>query len=85
MNVNPIRIKSEIGRLKSVILHRPGRELINITPDLMEELLFDEIPYLEMAQIEHDSFAQVLRDNGVTVYYLEKLVAEAVDDPEVKK
>ena len=53
-----IHVTSEIGKLKTVMLHRPGREIENITPDYMERLLFDDIPYLPIAQEEHDFFAQ---------------------------
>lgn len=84
MKKNPIHIGSEIGKLNSVILHRPGRELLNVTPDIMGELLFDEIPFLDAAQEEHDAFAQVLRDNGVEVFYLEKLAAESITSPEIR-
>lgn len=80
----PLHVYSEIGRLKTVLLHRPGREIENLTPDLMDRLLFDDIPYLEVARQEHDAFAQILRDNGVEVLYLEELAAEAVADPKVK-
>ena len=82
--VSPIHITSEIGKLKSVILKRPGHEVENITPDTMERLLFDDIPYLPIAQEEHDYFADTLRQTGTEVLYLEKLVAEAIEDPEVK-
>ena len=58
---------SEIGKLNKVLLHRPGEELEALTPDTLERLLFDDIPYLKVAQQEHDAFAQVLRDNGVEV------------------
>ena len=58
---------SEIGKLNKVLLHRPGKELEALTPSTMERLLFDDIPYLKIAQEEHDKFAQVLRDNGVEV------------------
>ena len=74
-----INVKSEIKPLKKVLLHRPGRELENLTPDTLERLLFDDIPFLEVAQQEHDAFAQVLRDNGVEVVYLEQLTAEVLD------
>ncbi|MGL5020612.1 MAG: arginine deiminase [Mycoplasmatales bacterium] len=76
MNLN---VYSEIGRLKAVLLHRPGRELENLTPDTLEELLFDDIPYLKIAQKEHDEFAGVLRANDVKVFYLTKMVAEAIE------
>ena len=81
---SPLHITSEIGKLESVILKRPGHEVENITPDTMERLLFDDIPYLPIAQEEHDFFADTLRQNGIEVLYLEKLAAEAVADPEVK-
>ncbi|MGN0169453.1 MAG: arginine deiminase [Lachnospiraceae bacterium] len=74
-----INVKSEIKPLKKVLLHRPGRELLNLTPDSLERLLFDDIPFLEVAQKEHDAFAQTLRDNGVEVVYLEQLTAEVLD------
>ena len=58
---------SEIGRLRKVLLHRPGQELENLMPEYLERLLFDDIPYLYGAQREHDCFAQILRDNGAEV------------------
>lgn len=73
-----INVKSEIKPLKKVMLHRPGNELLSLTPDKLGELLFDDIPYLEAAQEEHDAFAQTLRDQGVEVVYLEDLVTEAL-------
>ena len=60
-------------------MHRPGRELLNLTPNTLEELLFDDIPYLKVAEEEHDAFSQVLRNNGVEVVYLEDLMAEVLD------
>ena len=81
-----VNVKSEIGNLKKVILHRPGNELLNLTPNTLEELLFDDIPFLKVAQEEHDAFAQILRDNGVEVVYLEKLMAEVLDQkPELRE
>ena len=76
--MDPLHITSEIGRLKAVLLHRPGEELENLTPDYLIDLLFDDIPYLQVAQKEHDAFAQVLRDHGVEVLYLDQLVTEAL-------
>ncbi len=81
-----INVKSEIQPLRKVLLHRPGRELLNLTPDTLEQLLFDDIPYLEVAQREHDKFAQLLRDNGAEVCYLEDLVADVLSqDEEIAK
>lgn len=74
-----IHVRSEIGQLKRVLLHRPGKELLNLTPDTLESLLFDDIPFLEVAQKEHDYFAGVLKDHGVEVVYLETLMTEVLD------
>ncbi|MBQ1427663.1 MAG: arginine deiminase, partial [Aeriscardovia sp.] len=82
---SPIHVNSEIGKLKSVILHRPGHEVENITPEIMPRLLFDDIPYLPIAQQEHDHFANILRDAGSKVLYLEDLTAEALADDSVKE
>lgn len=81
----PIHITSEIGKLKTVLLHRPGKELENLTPDYLTDLLFDDIPYLEVAQKEHDAFAQTLRDHGVEVLYLDELVAEALSSDQLRE
>ncbi len=73
-----IHVTSEIGKLKRVLLHRPGNELLNLTPDTLSQLLFDDIPYLPDAQKEHDAFAKALRDNGVEVVYLEDLMTDVI-------
>lgn len=82
---NAIHVFSEIGRLKQVMLHRPGRELENLVPDHLNRLLFDDIPFLEQARAEHDRFAEVLRQNDVEVLYLEDLAAESLTSPEIKQ
>ena len=76
---------SEIGRLKRVLLHRPGGELENLMPDYLERLLFDDIPYLQEAQREHDAFADCLRQQGVEVVYLTDLVVESLTDGAVRR
>lgn len=73
-----IEVKSEIGTLKKVMLHRPGKELEHLVPGELERLLFDDIPYLKAAQQEHDMFAGILRGCGVEVVYLEDLMAQAL-------
>jgi arginine deiminase len=73
-----IHVTSEIKPLKRVLLHRPGKELLNLTPDTLEELLFDDIPFLKVAQEEHDAFAKILRDNGTEVTYIEDLMTEVL-------
>lgn len=79
-----ISVTSEIKPLKKVLLHQPGDEIENLTPEYLERLLFDDIPYLEIARQEHDAFAQVLRDNGVEVVYLHELAAEVLKDTDLK-
>ncbi|MBR3180152.1 arginine deiminase [Candidatus Saccharibacteria bacterium] len=74
-----IRNFSEIAPLKKVLLHRPGDEFLNLTPNSLERLLFDEIPYLKVAQQEHDAFANALRAEGVEVVYVTDMIAEALD------
>jgi arginine deiminase len=76
---------SEIGRLKKVLLHRPGQELENLMPEYLERLLFDDIPYLREAQKEHDAFAECLRQQGVEVVYLTDLVVNSITSDEVRK
>ena len=75
MNLN---VYSEIGNLKKVMLHRPSKELENLAPEYLQELLFDDIPYLEKAQQEHDEFASILRNEGVEVVYLLDLLQQTL-------
>jgi len=70
---------SEIAPLKKILLHRPGNEYLNLTPNTLQRLLFDDIPYLKISKEEHDAFADALRQEGVEVVYLVDLVAEALD------
>ncbi|WP_422397547.1 arginine deiminase [Spiroplasma endosymbiont of Labia minor] len=75
----PINVFSEIGKLKTVLVHRPGNEVENLVPDLLERLLFDDVPFLKVAIEEHDKFTNHMKDNGVEVLYIEELAAEALD------
>ena len=77
--IKKINNYSEIAPLKTILLHRPGNEYLNLTPNTLQRLLFDDIPYLKVAQEEHDKFAEALRNEGVEVVYLVDLVAEALD------
>lgn len=70
---------SEIAPLKRVLMHRPGDEFLNLTPNTLERLLFDDIPYLKIAQQEHDAYANALRAEGVEVVYITDLTAEALE------
>ena len=80
-----IHVKSEIGKLKKVMLHRPGQELEHLVPEDLERLLFDDIPYLKTAKIEHDMFAEIMRGQGGEVVYLEDLTADVLKNPEKKE
>ncbi|MFA5697016.1 MAG: arginine deiminase [Candidatus Izemoplasmatales bacterium] len=80
-----LNVKSEIGKLKTVLLHRPGMEIENLTPKWIETLLFDDIPWLDLAVKEHDAFADVFRNHGVEVLYLADLTAEALNQSSVIK
>ena len=84
MHIPAINVNSEIGKLKKVMLHRPGKELENLMPEYLDRLLFDDIPYLRIAQEEHDSFADILRQNDVEVVYLSDLVAESIVNQDVR-
>lgn len=74
-------ITSEVGALQAVLVHRPGAELGRITPQNMEDLLFDDLPWVERAQEEHDVFRQTMRDRGVEVLELGQLLADVLELP----
>jgi arginine deiminase len=80
-----VNINSEIGKLKRVMLHRPSRELESLTSETMAKLLFDDIPYLKIAQREHDYFAETLRNQDVEVVYLEQYLKNILLKDNVRK
>ena len=75
---------SEVGRLRTVMLHRPGPELKRLTPRNNDKLLFDGIPWVSRAQEEHDAFADALRDRGVEVLYLTDLLVETLGSEDAR-
>src|ERR1700710_2440006 len=75
---------SEVGRLRTVMLHRPGPELKRLTPRNNDSLLFDGIPWVSRAQDEHDAFAAALRERGVDVVYLVELLVEALESAQAR-
>jgi arginine deiminase len=85
MDKRKINVYSEIGNLKTVLIHRPGEEIENLIPEYLERLLFDDIPFLKVAREEHDKFAKILQENGVETLYLEDLAVEAIKEPKVKE
>jgi arginine deiminase len=74
-------VDSEVGLLKQAIVHRPGLELSRLTPQNVDDLLFDDVMWAERAREEHDAFAQQLRDRGVAVHLFHELLATALDQP----
>ena len=80
-----LRLKSEFGRLKKVIIHRPGPEIERLTPQNTSELLFEDVPYLESMQREHDEFTQLIKNTThATVFRLKALLQDILIDPEIK-
>ena len=75
-------VQSEVGRLRQVIVHRPGLELSRLTPRNIADLLFDDVLWAKKAKEEHDAFAEALRDRGVTVHYFGQLLGQTLDLPE---
>jgi arginine deiminase len=74
-------VHSEVGRLRKVMVHRPGLEHARLTPSNAEELLFDDVLWVSRAKQEHDAFAEVMREHGVEVFEAERLLAEALAGP----
>ncbi|RFU21403.1 arginine deiminase [Geodermatophilus marinus] len=81
MDPAPLGATSEVGRLRTVVLHRPGAELRRLTPRNNDQLLFDGVPWVRRAQEEHDAFAAALTARGVEVLHLDRLLAEVLSFP----
>ena len=79
------RVDSEVGRLRQVILHRPGTEMLRLTPGNKDRLLFDDVLWVHRAQQEHDHFADVLREQGVTVHLFTDLLRRTLEVPEARR
>jgi len=79
-----LRVSSEIGRLRTVMVHRPGVEIARLTPDNKADLLFDDLLWLERAQQEHDRFAEMMVRRGVEVVFFEDLLSETIEDEGVR-
>ena len=78
-------VDSEVGRLRQVVLHRPGLELKRLTPDNAADLLFDDVLWVSRAQAEHDAFADALRSRGVVVHYYSDLLTQTLEIPEARE
>src|SRR6478736_8558675 len=77
-------VHSEVGTLRRVMVHRPGLEHARLTPANAEELLFDDVLWVERAEQEHDAFCSTMRDRGVEVLEIETLLAEALAQPDAR-
>ncbi len=85
VRVDPkLGVHSEIGHLRQAIVHRPGIELSRLTPDNIEEMLFDDVLWAQRAQEEHDNFVTALERHDVKVHYFSDLLAETLDIPEAR-
>ena len=80
-----LRIDNEYDKLEAVMVHRPGLEIERLTHDNMRQFLFEDIPYLRRMQDEHDAFVAIMRDHGVEVLYLERLLLDVVADEPVRQ
>jgi arginine deiminase len=80
----PFGVHSEVGKLRKVMVHRPGLEHTRLTPSNAEELLFDDVLWVKQAKHEHDGFVEAMRERSVEVYLAEELLTEALAKPEVR-
>src|SRR6266699_4930189 len=80
-----LNVTSEIGRLKSVLVHLPGREIDVMVPPMMGQLLFDDILYGQVAREEHRRFQQLIRFVAEDVYEMQDLLEETLEDEEIRK
>jgi arginine deiminase len=80
----PVRVSSEIGRLRSVLVHTPGRELLAVTPDTREDYLYDDIIDVDTARREHRRFVAIL-ERFTEVHYVKDLLADVVDNAQVRE
>lgn len=78
-------VDSEVGKLRKVIVHRPGLEQRRLTPDNAEELLFDDVIWVRKAKAEHAAFVQVLQERGVEVFDAEDLLLETLEVPDGRR
>src|SRR3954447_12742697 len=78
-------VHSEVGKLRKVMVHRPGLEHRRLTPANAEELLFDDVLWVDRAKAEHDMFVQAMRSRGVEVFLAEQLLTEALGHAETKR
>jgi arginine deiminase len=76
--MSALGVHSEVGKLRKVIVHRPELSLRRLTPANHDELLFDDVLWVERAQWEHDQFVECMRTRGVEVFYVQDLLTETL-------
>jgi arginine deiminase len=81
----PLGVHSEVGKLRRVMVHRPGLEHARLTPSNAEELLFDDVLWVARAEAEHYMCAEAMRDRGVEVFEAETPLAQALAHPEARE
>jgi arginine deiminase len=82
IKMNAFGVHSEVGKLRKVIVHKPDLSLKRLTPSNHDELLFDDVLWVERAEWEHDQFTQVMRERGVEVFYVQDLLSETLTSSE---
>ena len=80
----PFGVHSEVGKLRKVMVHRPGLEHSRLTPSNAEDLLFDDVLWVTRAKAEHDMFCEVMRERGIEVFEAGRLLADTLVKPDVK-
>jgi arginine deiminase len=83
--MNPFGVHSEVGKLRKVIVHKPDLSLKRLTPSNHDELLFDDVLWVERAEWEHDQFTRVMREHGVEVFYVLDLLSETLASSEAAR
>jgi arginine deiminase len=83
--MSELGVHSEVGRLRKVMVHRPDLSLNRLTPSNHDELLFDDVLWVERAQLEHDRFVAAMRERGVEVFLLHELLAEALAEDQARE
>ena len=78
-------VHSEAGRLRRVLVHKPGAAMARLTPANCAELLFNDVIWVKQARIEHMTFVDAMRNRGVEVVFLRQMLAETMADREARR
>src|SRR3954471_10294666 len=83
--MSELGVYSEVGKLRKVLVHRPELSLQRLTPANHDELLFDDVLWVEQAQREHDAFVELMRGRGTEVFYVQDLLAETLATSDIAR